>query len=136
VFTGYNGTDDGGYLVSVGGIDQPPSKYNISSTAGGTITFVEAPVLGEIVSIRAVAAAPSGARRAAGARPGASRSPACPAGWLWAPWRVALAEVKRERAVDPAWIQLEEERMEAIRRGQGFLGRGWHWLLMAPIREV
>jgi hypothetical protein len=38
--------------------------------------------------------------------------------------------------VDPAWIQLEEERMEAIRRGQGFLGRGWHWLLMAPIREV
>jgi hypothetical protein len=28
------------------------------------------------------------------------------------------------------------EREEAIRRGQGFLGRGWHWLLMAPIREV
>jgi hypothetical protein len=53
-FSGYNGTDDGGYLVSVGGIDQPPSKYSISSAAGGTITFVDAPVNGELVSIRAV----------------------------------------------------------------------------------
>jgi hypothetical protein len=53
-FSGYNGTDDGGYLVSVGGIDQPPSKYSISNIAGGTITFVEAPVSGELISIRAV----------------------------------------------------------------------------------
>ena len=55
-FSGYNGTADGGYLVSVGGIDQPPSKYSISSTAGGTITFVEAPFAGEIVSVRAIVA--------------------------------------------------------------------------------
>ena len=55
-FTGYNGTADGGYLVSVGGIDQPPSKYAVTSTAGGTITFVEAPVAGELISIRAIVA--------------------------------------------------------------------------------
>jgi hypothetical protein len=55
-FTGYNGTADGGYLVSVGGIDQPPSKYAVTSTAGGTITFVEAPIAGELISIRAIVA--------------------------------------------------------------------------------
>ena len=59
-FAGYNGTDDGGYLVSVGGIDQPPSKYAITSTAGGTITFVEAPVAGELISIRALVAGSGG----------------------------------------------------------------------------
>lgn len=59
-FTGYNGTSDGGYLVSVGGIDQPPSKYSVSATAGGTITFVEAPVAGEIISIRAIVAGGGG----------------------------------------------------------------------------
>jgi len=59
-FTGYNGTADGGYLVSVGGIDQPPSTYSISSTAGGTITFVEAPVDGELISIRAIVAGSGG----------------------------------------------------------------------------
>jgi hypothetical protein len=59
-FSGYNGTDDGGYLVSVGGIDQPPSKYSISSAAGGTITFVDAPVNGELISIRAVVGTGSG----------------------------------------------------------------------------
>jgi hypothetical protein len=59
-FTGYNGTADGGYLVSVGGIDQPPSKYAISSTAGGTITFVDAPVNGELISIRAMVAGSGG----------------------------------------------------------------------------
>jgi len=59
-FTGYNGTADGGYLVSVGGIDQPPSKYSISSTAGGTITFVEAPTAGELISIRALVASGGG----------------------------------------------------------------------------
>jgi hypothetical protein len=55
-FTGYNGTADGGYIVSVGGIDQPPSKYEVTSTAGGTITFVEAPTAGELISIRAIVA--------------------------------------------------------------------------------
>lgn len=59
-FGGYNGTADGGYIVSVGGIDQPPSKYSISSTAGGTITFVEAPVDGELISIRAIVAGSGG----------------------------------------------------------------------------
>ena len=59
-FTGYNGTDDNGYLVSVGGIDQPPSKYAVTSTAGGTITFVEAPTDGEIISIRAIVAGSGG----------------------------------------------------------------------------
>ena len=59
-FTGYNGTSDNGYIVSVGGIDQPPSKYAVTSTAGGTITFVEAPTAGEIISIRALVASSGG----------------------------------------------------------------------------
>jgi hypothetical protein len=59
-FGGYNGTADGGYIVSVGGIDQPPSKYSISNTAGGTITFVDAPVDGELISIRAMVAGSGG----------------------------------------------------------------------------
>lgn len=59
-FAGYNGTADGGYIVSVGGIDQPPSTYSISNTAGGTITFVEAPVAGELISIRALVAGSGG----------------------------------------------------------------------------
>lgn len=59
-FTGYNGTADGGYLVSVGGIDQPPSKYEVTNTAGGTITFVEAPTAGELISIRALVASGGG----------------------------------------------------------------------------
>jgi hypothetical protein len=59
-FAGYNGTADGGYIVSVGGIDQPPSKYSITNTAGGTITFVEAPVAGELISIRALVAGSGG----------------------------------------------------------------------------
>lgn len=59
-FAGYNGTADGGYIVSVGGIDQPPSKYSISNANGGTITFVEAPVAGELISIRALVAGSGG----------------------------------------------------------------------------
>lgn len=59
-FSGYNGTADGGYLVSVGGIDQPPSKYSVSDTAGGTLTFVEAPVAGELIGIRAIVAGSGG----------------------------------------------------------------------------
>jgi len=59
-FSGYNGTADGGYLVSVGGIDQPPSKYSVTDTAGGTLTFVEAPVAGELISIRAIVAGSGG----------------------------------------------------------------------------
>lgn len=59
-FGGYNGTDDGGYVVSVGGIDQPPSKYSISNTAGGTLTFTDAPKNGELVSIRAIVAGGGG----------------------------------------------------------------------------
>lgn len=59
-FTGYSTTDDGAYIVSVGGIDQPPSKYSVSATAGGTITFVEAPIAGELISIRAIVAGGGG----------------------------------------------------------------------------
>jgi len=59
-FSGYNGTDDGGYIVSVGGIDQPPSTYSISATAGGTITFSSAPTAGELISIRAIVAGSGG----------------------------------------------------------------------------
>lgn len=59
-FSGYNGTADGGYLVSVGGIDQPPSKYAVTDTAGGTLTFVEAPTDGELISIRAIVAGSGG----------------------------------------------------------------------------
>lgn len=59
-FAGYNGTNDGGYVVSVGGIDQPPSKYSITSTAGGTLTFTDAPKNGELVSIRAIVAGGGG----------------------------------------------------------------------------
>lgn len=59
-FSGYNGTADGGYLVSVGGIDQPPSTYSISATAGGTITFSAAPTAGELISIRAIIAGSGG----------------------------------------------------------------------------
>lgn len=58
-FSGYNGTDDGGYIVSVGGIDQPPSTYSISNTAGGTITFSAAPTAGELISIRAIVSGPA-----------------------------------------------------------------------------
>ena len=59
-FAGYNGAADGGYIVSVGGIDQPPSKYSIANTAGGTITFVQAPVAGELISVRAIVAGEGG----------------------------------------------------------------------------
>jgi len=59
-FSGYNGTADGGYIVSVGGIDQPPSTYAVTSTAGGTITFIEAPTAGELISIRAIVAGSGG----------------------------------------------------------------------------
>jgi hypothetical protein len=44
----------------VGGIDQPPSKYAVTDTAGGTLTFVEAPTDGELISIRAVVGAGGG----------------------------------------------------------------------------
>lgn len=59
-FTGFSSTADGAYLVSVGGIDQPPSKYSISNTAGGTLTFVDPPVDGELISIRAIVAGSGG----------------------------------------------------------------------------
>jgi hypothetical protein len=59
-FAGFNGTADAGYIVSVGGIDQPPSKYSISNANGGTITFVEAPLAGELVSVRAIVAGSGG----------------------------------------------------------------------------
>jgi hypothetical protein len=59
-FSGYNGTADGGYIVSVGGIDQPPSVYSVSDTAGGTLTFNQAPPAGEIVTIRAMIAGTGG----------------------------------------------------------------------------
>lgn len=59
-FTGYSTNADGAYIVSVGGIDQPPSKYSVSNTNGGTITFVEAPVAGELISIRAIVAGGGG----------------------------------------------------------------------------
>ena len=59
-FSGYNGNADGGYIVSVGGIDQPPSKYAVTDTAGGTLTFIEAPTAGELISIRAIVAGGGG----------------------------------------------------------------------------
>jgi hypothetical protein len=48
--TGGTGTDAGGYLVSVGGIDQP-SGWTV---AGTTLTFSEAPPAGSAVSVRAI----------------------------------------------------------------------------------
>jgi hypothetical protein len=48
--TGGTGTDAGGYLVSVGGIDQP-SGWTV---AGTTLTFSEAPPAGAAVSVRAI----------------------------------------------------------------------------------
>jgi hypothetical protein len=59
-FSGYNGTADGGYIVSVGGIDQPPSVYSVSDTDGGTLTFNAAPASGEIISIRAMVTGTTG----------------------------------------------------------------------------
>lgn len=47
---GGTGTDAGGYLVSVGGIDQP-SGWTI---VGTTLTFSEAPPAGAAVSVRAI----------------------------------------------------------------------------------
>lgn len=47
---GGTGTDAGGYLVSVGGIDQP-SGWTV---AGTTLTFSEAPPAGAEVSVRAI----------------------------------------------------------------------------------
>jgi len=67
-FSGYNGTADGGYLVSIGGIDQPPSTYSISATAGGTITFSSAPTVGELISIRAIVAGAGGSGTGIGGR--------------------------------------------------------------------
>jgi hypothetical protein len=51
---GYNGTDVGAYLVSVGGIDQrPTTDWTISSANGGTITFASAPPNGAPIVVRA-----------------------------------------------------------------------------------
>jgi len=51
---GYNGTDAGGYLVSVGGIDQrPTTDWTISSANSGTITFASAPPNGAPIVVRA-----------------------------------------------------------------------------------
>ncbi|MCX8511872.1 MAG: hypothetical protein ORN83_08930, partial [Chthoniobacteraceae bacterium] len=47
---GGTGTDAGGYLVSVGGIDQP-SGWTVTGT---TLTFGEAPPAGAAVSVRAI----------------------------------------------------------------------------------
>lgn len=47
---GGTGTDAGGYIVSVGGIDQP-SGWTV---AGTTLTFSEAPPAGAAVSVRAI----------------------------------------------------------------------------------
>jgi len=51
---GYNGNSPDGYIVSVGGIDQPPSKFSLTTASGGTILFVEPPPLGALVSVRAI----------------------------------------------------------------------------------
>ena len=51
---GYNGTDVGAYLVSVGGIDQrPTTDWTISSANSGTITFASAPPNGAPIVVRA-----------------------------------------------------------------------------------
>ena len=47
---GGTGIDAGGYLVSVGGVDQP----NGWTVAGTTLTFSEAPPTGAVVSVRAI----------------------------------------------------------------------------------
>jgi hypothetical protein len=51
---GYNGTDVGAYLVSIGGIDQrPTTDWTISSANSGTITFASAPPNGAAIVVRA-----------------------------------------------------------------------------------
>ena len=52
ISSSFNGLDSGRYIVSVGGLDQPPQYWTISSTNGGRLTFVEAPKNGEVISIR------------------------------------------------------------------------------------
>ena len=54
ISSSYNGLDEGRYIVSVGGIDQPPGFWNISPSFGGRLTFVDAPRAGEVISIRAL----------------------------------------------------------------------------------
>jgi hypothetical protein len=89
-FGGYNGTADGGYIVSVGGIDQPPSKYSINNTAGGTITFVEAPVSGELISIRAMVAGSGGSSSNATQLQGRDLSDQAPDDRMSVTWNQAL----------------------------------------------
>jgi len=58
---GYNGTGAGGYLASVGGIDQrPTTDWTISSANGGTITFASAPPNGAPIVVRAFVGASGG----------------------------------------------------------------------------
>jgi hypothetical protein len=53
--SGYNGLDKGKYIVSVGGLDQPPPFWTVDFFAGnGRIIFVDAPKDGEIVSVRTI----------------------------------------------------------------------------------
>jgi hypothetical protein len=49
---GFNSLDKGSYIVSVGGIDQPGTFWDVSATNGGQITFDEAPKNGEVISVR------------------------------------------------------------------------------------
>ena len=49
---GFNNLDKGSYLVSIGGIDQPGTFWNISASNGGQITFNEPPKNGEVISVR------------------------------------------------------------------------------------
>jgi len=58
---GYNGTDAGSYIVSVGGIDQrPTTDWTISSANSGTITFASAPPNGASIVVRAFVGASGG----------------------------------------------------------------------------
>lgn len=63
VFTGINGyvdTADGSYLVSVGGVDQPGSAYEITSADSGTLTLASGAPAGVIVAVRAFAGGTGG----------------------------------------------------------------------------
>lgn len=54
-FSGYNGLDKGKYLVSVGGLDQPPSFWTVDFFSNkGRITFVDAPKTGEVISVKSL----------------------------------------------------------------------------------
>jgi len=49
---GFNSTDSNNYIVSIGGLNQIPTDYTVTETAGGTITFPSAPPRGSKILVR------------------------------------------------------------------------------------